>query len=254
MRALGRPVIVSFLRSTGVVGNGTADLAQLVLTGVSAADSLVRLFDGRTLLGSTTTDASGIWRFTFDAFSDEIRSFTAVATNAAGETSAASPAVRVTAVLNRIASIVPDAAAVGDSIANAGVLMLNGAADANLFHRVTATGTDAHGNTSAPPSALTLDAQTQAAPAIAPLSSSSRRAATLSINDATELSTVALAVSGVNAGTSGTFTDAANQSKGGHFLVNGVAQALSTIIDVPASKLGVVSGAVLGTTPATALC
>jgi hypothetical protein len=65
----------------------------------------------------------------------------------------------VTAVMNRITSIVPDAAAVGDSIANAGVLMLNGAADDNLLHRVTATGTDAPGGTGAPPSALTLEAQ-----------------------------------------------------------------------------------------------
>ena len=128
MKALGRPVIVSLFRSMGVVGDGIPDLAQLVLTGVSAADSVVSLFDGLTLLGSTTADASGIWRFTIDAFSDEIHSFTAVATNAAGEMSAASPAVRVTAVMNRIGSIVPDAAAVGDSIANAGVLMLNGVA------------------------------------------------------------------------------------------------------------------------------
>jgi hypothetical protein len=148
MKALGRPVIVSFLRSVGVVGDGTPDLAQLVLTGVSAADSVVSLFDGLPLLGSTTADASGIWRFTIGAFSDEIHSFTAVATNAAGEMSAASPAVRVTAVMNRIASLVPDAAAVGDSIANAGVL-INGAADANLLHRVMAIGTDAPGNTGA---------------------------------------------------------------------------------------------------------
>jgi hypothetical protein len=224
MTALGRPVIVSVLRSSGA-----ADLAQMVLTGVSAADSVVSLFDGHTLLGSTTADASGIWRFTIGAVWDEIQSFTAVATNAAGEMSAASPAVRVTAVMNRIASIVPDAAAVGDSIANAGVLMLNGAADDNLLHRVTAT--DAPGNTGAPPSALTLDAQTQAAPAIAPLSFASCRPATLSINDtadpvinATELSTV----SGLNAGASGkvTVTDAANQSNGGHSLVNSVEQAL----------------------------
>ena len=86
------------------------------------------------------------------------------------------------------------------------------------------------------------------------MSSSSRRAATLSsINDtadhvinATESSTVAFAVSGLNAGASGkvTFTDAANQSNGRHFLVNSVEQALNTIIDVPASKLGAVSATV----------
>ena len=246
MKALGRPVIVSLFRSMGVVGDGTPDLAQMVLTGVSAADSVVSLFDGRTLLGSTTAAASGIWRFTIGAFLDEIHSFTAVATNAAGEMSAASPAVRVTAVMNRIASIVPDAAAVGDSIANAGVLMLNGTTDANLLHRVTAFGTDAPGNTGAPPSALTLDAQTQAAPAIAPLSSAGRRAATLAVNDATELNTVAFAVSGLNAGASAkvTFADAANQSNSGHFIVNSVEQTLGTIIDVPASKLGAVSASV----------
>jgi Bacterial Ig-like domain len=128
IKALGRPVIVSLFRSMGVVGDGTPDLVQLVTTGVSAADSVVSLFDGLTQLGSTTADASGIWRFTIDALSDEIHNFTAVATNAAGEMSAASPAVGVTAVMNRIGSIVPDAAAVGDSIANAGVLMLNGVA------------------------------------------------------------------------------------------------------------------------------
>jgi hypothetical protein len=164
-----------------------------------------------------------------------------MATNAAGEMSAASPAIRVTAVMERMASIVPDASAVGDSIGNAGVLTLSGAADANLLHRATATGTDAPGNTGAPPSASTLDAQTQAAPAIAPINDTADH-----VINATESSTVALAVSGLNAGASGkmTLTDAANQSNGGHFLINSD-EPLSTIIDVAASKLGAVSASVL---------
>ena len=81
INALGRPVIISFLRSTGVVGDGIPDLAQY-----SRCSAALR----RMLAGSG--------RFTIDEFSDEIHSFTAVATNAAGEMSAASPAVRVTAV------------------------------------------------------------------------------------------------------------------------------------------------------------
>ena len=68
VKAPGRPVIVSSLRSIGIGGDGTPDLPQLVLTGVSAADSVVNLFDGLTLLGSAAADASGIWRFTIDAF------------------------------------------------------------------------------------------------------------------------------------------------------------------------------------------
>ena len=68
----------------------------LTLTGTAEANSTVKVYDGATLLGSAVTNSSGAWTYTTAALSDGAHNLTATATDAAGNTSAASAALAVT--------------------------------------------------------------------------------------------------------------------------------------------------------------
>ena len=57
----GAPTITSFSPDTGVVGDGITDPAILTLTGTAVANSTVNVYDGTTLLGTATANASGAW-------------------------------------------------------------------------------------------------------------------------------------------------------------------------------------------------
>ncbi|MDW6021561.1 Ig-like domain-containing protein [Mesorhizobium sp. BAC0120] len=81
-----------------VASTSAADLAKThveALTGTAEANSTVAVFDGTTKIGTATVNASGAWSFTTKALSVGSHSFTATATDAAGNTSAASSAATV---------------------------------------------------------------------------------------------------------------------------------------------------------------
>ena len=65
---------------------------MLDLTGTAEAGSTVQVYDGATLLGTATANGSGAWSFTTATLADGAHSFTATATDAAGNVSAASSA------------------------------------------------------------------------------------------------------------------------------------------------------------------
>ncbi|WP_244216848.1 Ig-like domain-containing protein, partial [Rahnella bruchi] len=65
----------------------TTDDSTPTLTGHAAADSVVKIYEGSTLLGSTTADKDGDWNFTPSARSEGKHTFTATATDAAGNAS-----------------------------------------------------------------------------------------------------------------------------------------------------------------------
>ena len=67
---------------------------SVTLTGTAEAGSTVTVYyDGRTLLGTTTTSATGAWSYTTGTLSNGVAVFTATATDTAGNTSAASTAL-----------------------------------------------------------------------------------------------------------------------------------------------------------------
>ncbi|MCE9591656.1 MAG: hypothetical protein K8S99_14160 [Planctomycetes bacterium] len=66
------------------------------ITGTAEADSTVELFDGNTSVGTATADGSGNWSITSSALSEGAHALTAKATDAAGNTSAASAALDIT--------------------------------------------------------------------------------------------------------------------------------------------------------------
>ena len=209
----GAPTIGSFSTDSNVVGDGITNDNTIALTGTAPASSTVKVYDGTTLLGTVTANSSGAWSFTTAARADGNHSFTATATDAAGNTSAASAALSVTVDTQApsapsISSFSTDTGTVGDGITSDNTLTLTGTAEANstakIFdgttqigtatanssgawsyttaaladgaHSLTAKAMDAAGNTSAASAALAVTVNTQAsggAPTIASFSTDS---------------------------------------------------------------------------------
>ena len=206
------PTIASFSTDSGVVGDGITNDNTLTLTGTAEANSTVKIYDGATLLGSATANGSGAWTYTTAALTNGAHSLTATATDAAGNTGVASTALAVTIdttapVAPIIASFSTDSGVVGDGITNDNTLTLTGTAEANSTvkvydgatllgsatangtgawtyttaalsngaHSLTATATDAAGNTGVASTALavTIDTTAPVAPTIASFSTDS---------------------------------------------------------------------------------
>ena len=129
------PSITSFSPDTGTVGDGITTANVLTLTGTAEANATVKIFDGATLLGSAVANGSGAWTYTTAALANAAHSFTATATDAAGNTGAASAALAVTVTappgVPTITSFSPDTGVVGDGITDPAILTLTGTAVAN---------------------------------------------------------------------------------------------------------------------------
>ncbi len=79
-----------------MAGDGITNDNTLVLTGTAEAGSTVQVYDGATLLGTAMANGSGAWSFATATLADGAHSFTAKATDAAGNTSSSSAALPVT--------------------------------------------------------------------------------------------------------------------------------------------------------------
>jgi hypothetical protein len=83
------PAIVSFSPNSNIVGDGFTNRNRLTLDGTAAANSLVNLFDGVTLLGTVPTNSVGAWSVATSTLADGTHAFTETDT-VAGVTSSAS--------------------------------------------------------------------------------------------------------------------------------------------------------------------
>ncbi len=90
------PVIATFSNDSGVAGDGITNDNTLTLTGTAAANSTVKVFDGTNQIGTATANASGSWSYITAVLNDAKHTLTAKATDASGQTSAASSALAVT--------------------------------------------------------------------------------------------------------------------------------------------------------------
>ena len=90
------PQITAFTPDTGTVGDKVTDASILTLTGTAEAGSTVKLFEGTTVIGTAKASASGAWSLTTAEMSSGVHSFSATATDAAGNTSSASSPLSVT--------------------------------------------------------------------------------------------------------------------------------------------------------------
>ena len=189
----GAPVVELFSPDSGVAGDGITNADAITLNGTATADSAVSVYDGAVLLGTTTANASGDWSFTTGTLSNGGHSFT-VTDTIAGVTSPTSVALSVTVdtvtpIAPTIASFSNDSGTVGDGITNDNTLTLTGTAEANSTvkvydgatllgtatangsgawtyttsalsngaHNLTATATDAAGNTGVASTAFERD-------------------------------------------------------------------------------------------------
>ena len=130
------PVISGYADDTATAGDGITSDDTLVLTGTAEAGATIEIFDGAVSLGTVVADGSGNWSFTTGTLGDVAHSFTATATDAAGNRSDASAATTVTVDTTApatpvIASFGDDTGAPGDRITSDDTLTLTGTAEAN---------------------------------------------------------------------------------------------------------------------------
>ncbi|HVX77216.1 MAG TPA: Ig-like domain-containing protein [Bradyrhizobium sp.] len=139
--APGAPTIAKFSTDSGVAGDHITNDNTLTLSGTAAANSTVKVFDGTKQVGTAKVDSSGNWTVTTSVLSDGSHNLTATATNASGQTSAASTALSVTVDTHAPAAPV----LVSDSVVNTNHVLLSGTAEANssitVYDGTTVVGT-----------------------------------------------------------------------------------------------------------------
>ena len=184
--------IDDFSNDSGTANDGITNDSTLTLTGSAAANSVVKVFDGSTQVGSTTANSSGAWTYTTAALSDGNHSLKATATTASGTSSTSSVlAVKVdtaaptvptmatptnnangglnltgTAEANSVVKVFDGTTQIGTATANSsGVWGYTTGALAAGSHNLTAKATDAAGNTGAASAVVTASTGTSAPPA-----------------------------------------------------------------------------------------
>lgn len=136
------PVISSIVDDVGTVtgaitgGNPTND-TRPTLNGTAEANATVRIYDGTTLVGTVTADANGNWTLpqTSTTLTEGQHNFTATATDAAGNTSAASPVTSITV------DVTPPALPVGLAVITNGTHVTGTAEAGSTVTITTSTGT-----------------------------------------------------------------------------------------------------------------
>jgi len=91
------PTIVAFSNDSGIIGDHITNDSTLTLTGTAEANSTVKVSDGTTPHITAAANGTGAWSYASGKLSDNTHSFTATDTDAAGNVSAASSALAVTA-------------------------------------------------------------------------------------------------------------------------------------------------------------
>ncbi|MBR1142606.1 Ig-like domain-containing protein [Bradyrhizobium sp. AUGA SZCCT0431] len=133
-----KPTITLFSSDSGTVGDRITNDDTLTFTGTAKASGKINVYDGATLIGTTTANASGAWSFTTAKLSNATHNFTAKATDNTSLTSA-TLSVTVDAVapaMPKITAFVPDTGIAGDGITNANRLTLTGTAEAGSVVRI----------------------------------------------------------------------------------------------------------------------
>ncbi len=199
------PTITGFSTDTGIVGDRITSDNTLTVTGTAEPSSTVTVFFNGTSQGATTTAANGTWLFNAVQNPDGVYAITASAQDAAGNSGPASVPLSVT--IDSAAPATPtitgfssDTGTLGDRITSDSTLAVTGTAEAGStvsvyfnnviqgtaiaaanstwsfdavakpdgVYSITATATDAAGNTSgaSSPLAVTIDTAGPAAPTI----------------------------------------------------------------------------------------
>jgi hypothetical protein len=161
LTAPAAPAITAFATDSASLGDGITNDNTLTLSGTAEANSTVQLYEGLTLLGTTTATAGGAWSLTTTVLADGAHTFSAKAVDVAGNTGPSSAAYTVT--VDTTAPAAPlqldlaDSSDTGgsqtDNVTFVTTPLFTGTAEANstvsIFDGATALGTttaDASGN------------------------------------------------------------------------------------------------------------
>ena len=87
------PQIDTTAPAAPVITSDTINGNTVTLSGTAEANSTIDVFDGSTALGTATANGSGAWNYITGALTNGLQVFTVTATDAAGNTSAASNVV-----------------------------------------------------------------------------------------------------------------------------------------------------------------
>src|SRR5262249_34028934 len=133
------PTIASFTPNTGATNDSLTNATSITLSGTAEAGTIVKVFDnsGTATIVSTTADSSGHWSgvVVSGKFAEGSHSFTATATDLAGNTGSASSAFAVSVdrtppSVPSITGFSPDDGVTGDSLTDKSTITLSGTADA----------------------------------------------------------------------------------------------------------------------------
>lgn len=134
------PAITSIVDDVGsitgpVTSSTPTNDTRPALNGTAEANSVVKIYDGTTLVGQVTADANGNWSLpqTTTILSDGQHNFTVTATDAAGNTSTASPVTSI--VVDTLAPVAPG----GLAVVNVGT-RVTGTAEAGSTVTITTSG------------------------------------------------------------------------------------------------------------------
>ena len=94
--AQGSPAIDTTPPAAPVISGDTVNANTVTLTGTAEADSTITVFDNSTKLGTAATNSSGAWTYTTGALANGSQSFTATATDGAGNVSPLSSSLVMT--------------------------------------------------------------------------------------------------------------------------------------------------------------
>ncbi len=119
------PQIDTLAPGAPVIASGAILCNVVTLNGTAEANSIVTVRDGSTVLGTTTSNSSGAWTFKTGALANGVNTFTATATDQAGNVSAASTA------FNQTINYILAAPTISGDAVNANVVTLTGKAAAN---------------------------------------------------------------------------------------------------------------------------
>ena len=117
--------------------DGITRITAPTAAGTAEAGSVVSLYDGASLLGSTTADSAGAWSFTAPSLAAGAHTLSARAVDAAGNTSAASSPLAVTVDTNVSAptglalAAASDTGTPGDRLTSINTPAISGSAEAN---------------------------------------------------------------------------------------------------------------------------
>lgn len=124
------PAITSFSPDSYISGDHITNANHVTLNGSAEQGSTVNIFDGATQIGTVIANANGFWSYATSTLSDAAHSFSAQATDAAGNVSGRSSSFDVTvdtvAPQPTVTSFSPDSNVIGDGITNANQITLRG--------------------------------------------------------------------------------------------------------------------------------